>query len=94
VTDSKWLDGFEQDFSELYHQHGAEWRERLTATGRDRSAGLLFNPPRGYRWWVIGLTVFIAAALVIVVFTYADPAIFESWAPASPTPMSPPSPGH
>lgn len=79
LTDSHWLERYEDDWDEPDRQHGVSWRnrrnqEKTDAGVLDRIIPLL----PGYFTWQIGIALFGAAALAVIVITLTAPGILAA----------------
>lgn len=79
LTDSHWLERYEEGWDEEDRQHGLSWRHRRNQEKPD--AGVLDRVIPllpGYLTWQIGLTLFGIAALVVIVITLTAPGLLAA----------------
>jgi len=76
LTDSHWLERYEAEWDEADKQHGRAWRERRNEGKTDSGVLDKIIPLLpGYLTWQIGLALFGATALAVVVITFAAPSL-------------------
>lgn len=79
LTDSHWLRDLERsELKEDLHVHGEVYRDRRDATSTDAGLADVFVPSvRAYRTWILGLSMFGLAAILIIVATLFAPNLLD-----------------
>ncbi|MFD4672487.1 hypothetical protein ACFWNN_22365 [Lentzea sp. NPDC058450] len=77
ITDSHWLRDYEREHYGDSLAHGSVWRQRRERTRDAFGVFAVFERMPGFKTWSVGLSLFGAAALVILVLTIFWPQLLQ-----------------